>query len=302
MSLNIVLLIISTSIWGYGFIAARWTLGGLDPFWANALRFALAGVLSLPFLLYKKSFWRKDNILKKSFISSIFLLGILLFQTIGLSLTTVAKSGFITTLYTLFIPIITMIAFKKRYRPSFWLLVLMALVGMALMCNLEVKDLNRGDLLTLICSVFGALHIIYVGTVAAQIDSAVEFNFLQNFFTALMSIPIAFVFKGGVDLSVIFDPNLKVWQGLFFLGVISSMLSFTMQVVAQKKIPAHIAGLIFLMESPFAAFFGYITFGEILNEMNLFGAGLIILSVLLVPILGREVTAVKKLSGSHEFN
>ena len=30
------------------------------------------------------------------------------------------------------------------------------------------------------------------------------------------------------------------------------------QVVAQKKIPAHIAGLIFLMESPFAALFGFI--------------------------------------------
>lgn len=299
MSFNIVLLLISTCIWGYGFIATRWALEGLDPYWVNALRFSLAGLCSLPFLLYKKSFWRKNNILKKSFISSIFLLGILLFQTIGLSLTTVAKSGFITTLYTLFIPILTMIAFQKKYRPTFWLLVVMALVGMAFMCNFEIKDLNRGDFFTLICAGFGALHIVYVGTVAASIDSAVEFNFLQNFFTAVLSIPIAFVFAGPVDMSVVVNPQMKVLQGLLFLGILSSMISFTMQIIAQRKIPAHIAGLIFLTESPFAALFGYLVLGEVLNEYNLFGAFLIILSVVLVPVLGREVTAVQKESSSH---
>ena len=295
MIFNIFLLIFATMIWGYGFVATRWTLTAFDPFWANALRFAIAGICSTPLLLYKKSFTRKDNILKKSFISSIFLLGLLLFQTIGLKYTSVAKSGFITTLYTLFIPIITMVVFKKRYRVTFWLLILMALVGMALMCNLEVKDLNVGDFLTLLCSVFAALHIIYVGKIANTIDSAVEFNFLQSFFVAVLSIPIALIFSGTVNIGIVFAPeNRLVLKGLLFLGIVSSMISFTVQVVAQKKIPDHIAGLVFLMESPFAAVFGYMVFKETLNSMNLLGAGLILLSVILVPILGREVTAQKK--------
>lgn len=299
MFVNILLLLFATAIWGYGFIATRWTLVALDPYWANALRFSVAGVASLPFLLYKKSFTRTDNILKKSFISSIFLLGILLFQTIGLSLTTVAKSGFITTLYTLFIPIITMLVFKKKYRPTFWVLILLAMVGMALMCNLEFKDLNSGDFFTLICSIFGAIHIIYVGRVANSIESPVEFNFLQNFFVALLSIPIALIFKGVIDFKVVLDPGHNVLIGLLYLGIFSSMISFTAQVVAQKKIPDHIAGLVFLMESPFAALFGFLVLGETLNGMNLLGAGLIILSVVLVPILGREVTAKIKDHRSH---
>ena len=302
MFLNIFLLVFATAIWGYGFIATRWTLVVLDPFWANALRFAVAGICSTPFLLYKKSFTRKDNILKKSFISSIFLLGILLFQTIGLSLTTVAKSGFITTLYTLFIPIITMIAFKKKYRPTFWILLLMAMLGMALMSNLEIKDLNLGDFYTLICAVFGALHIIYVGQIANNIDSPVEFNFLQNFFVALMSTVIAFVFKGTVDISVVFEPGHNVLIGLLYLGIFSSMISFTAQIVAQKKIPDHIAGLIFLTEAPFAAMFGFLILNETLNAMNLFGASVILLAVILVPALGREVTAQAKGPGSHLGN
>lgn len=297
MILNIFLLTFSSAVWGFGFVATRWTLISFDPFWANALRFALAGLLSTPFLIYKKSFWRKKNILLKAMTSSVFLLGTLLFQTMGLNITTVAKSGFITTLYALFIPLIMMAFTGKRYRPVFWMLVLMALIGMALMCNLEVKGLNFGDFLTLLCAICSAFHIMYIGKVSSQIDSPVEFNFLQNFFTALFSIVIALIFRGPVDLAPLGDFSSQAMKGLFFLGIVSSMISFTIQVVAQKKIPAHIAGLIFLMESPFAAVFGYLVFGELLNPVNIIGAVLIMLSVLLVPVFGREVTTPERALG-----
>lgn len=294
MNLNIVLLSLSAAIWGFGFIGARWSMTAFDPYWANAIRFSLAGLLSLPFLLYKKSFWRKKNILLKAMISSVFLLGTLLFQTLGLSTTTVAKSGFITTLYALFVPLTIMILTGKKYRSTFWMLILMALIGMALMCNLEVKDLNRGDFLTLLCAVSAAFHILYIGRVSHMIDSAIEFNFLQNVFTALFSLIIAFMVKGPVSLVPLLDIHSLAVKGILFLAVVSSMISFTIQVVAQKKIPAHIAGLIFLMESPFAAFFGYFIFGELLNGLNMIGAGMIMLSVLLVPVFGREVTTPVK--------
>lgn len=296
MTGNIILLSLSSAIWGFGFIATRWTLVTFDSFWATALRFSLAGLLSLPFLLYKKSFTRKNNILKKSAISSVFLLGTLLFQTWGLTYTSVAKSGFITTLYSLIIPLVTMLFAHKRYRSSFWMLIAMAMLGMALMCNLEVKDLNIGDFLTLCCAFSAAFHIMYIGSVASHIDSPIEFNFLQNIFVALFSIALALLLKGVVNLSPLLDFESDTVKGLLFLGIISSMISFSIQVIAQKKIPSHIAGLIFLMESPFAAVFGYFIFKESLNQMNVMGAILVMSSVILVPILGREVTTPKKAS------
>ena len=295
---NIILLSLAAAIWGFGFIAARWTLVSFDSFWATALRFLLAGVLSLPFLIYKRSFTRKNNILMKSAISSVFLLGTLLFQTLGLSYTTVAKSGFITTLYSLLIPLLTMIFAKKRYRSSFWMLIVLALVGMAFMCNLEISDLNRGDFLTLLCAFSAAFHIMYIGKVAAHIDSPIEFNFLQNVFVALFSLLLALFFKGQVSLSPLLNFESPTVIGLLYLDIISSMISFSIQVVAQKKIPSHIAGLIFLMESPFAAVFGYFVLKESLNPMNIAGALLVMLSVILVPVLGREVTTPKKPSES----
>jgi len=294
MTSHIFLLALSSAIWGFGFIATRWTLTTYDSFWATALRFTLAATLSLPFLFYKKSFTRKNNILLKSAISSVFLLGTLLFQTWGLSYTTVAKSGFITTLYALLIPLITMLFAGKRYRSSFWMLILLSLVGMAFMCNLEVKDLNVGDFLTLLCSFSAAFHIMYISKVAAHIESPIEFNFLQNVFVAIFSLVLAFLLKGTVSLAPLLVYESPVVKGLLFLGIISSMISFSIQVVAQKKIPSHIAGLIFLMESPFAAVFGYFVFKESLNPLNIVGAILVMLSVILVPVLGREVTTPKK--------
>lgn len=288
MTLNIILLTLASAIWGFGFIGTRWTFSAFDPYWSNALRFSLAGILSLPFLLYKKTFWRKKKILLKALISSVFLLGTLLLQTLGLTSTTVAKSGFITTLYSLFIPLVMMAIFGKKYRSTFWMLILIALFGMALMCNLEITDLNKGDFLTLLCAVSAAFHIIYIGRIANIIESAVEFNFLQNFFVAIFSIVIALFFGGAVDLAPLLDVHSEAVRGLLFLGIVSSMIAFTIQVLAQQKIPVHIAGLIFLMESPFAALFGYLIFREKLSVLNMIGASMIMLSVLLVPVFGKE--------------
>jgi len=131
---------------------------------------------------------------------------------------------------------------------------------------------------------------MYVGRVASVIDSPIEFNFLQNFFVAIYSTAFAFFFSGPISLAPLLDFHSEAVKGLLFLGIISSMIAFSIQVIAQKKIPSHIAGLIFLMESPFAAIFGYFVFGELLNTLNILGGLMIILSVLLVPVLGRAVT------------
>jgi drug/metabolite transporter (DMT)-like permease len=62
------------------------------------------------------------------------------------------------------------------------------------------------------------------------------------------------------------------------------MVAFTLQIVSQKKMPSHIVSMIFLLESPFAAFFGYQFLGETLSGLNLMGCALILISVGLIPL------------------
>jgi drug/metabolite transporter (DMT)-like permease len=162
---------------------------------------------------------------------------------------------------------------------------------MALLCNLEVADLNYGDFLMLLCSFFASFHIIFIGKVASKIESGIEFNLIQNLFMALWALPILIFKKWPADFSPLLDIKSNAFHGILFLSVFSSILAFSIQVVSQKKIPSHVAGLIFLLESPFAAIFAYFILDERLNTMNIMGAVLIVLSVALVPFLGREVTA-----------
>ena len=292
MYTNIILLILSTIIWGFGFVGTRWTLIDLDPLWSMAFRFLVAAILGMPFLLYRKTFFKKENHLKEALLASTLVFTSLLCQTIGLNQTTIAKSGFITTLYVFFVPLFSMIILKKRYRWQFWSLVICSMIGMALLCNLEIGNLVRGDFWTVICAMCFALHIMYIGKLANSIKAPLEFNFLQNFFVAIFSVIAALIYHPKTNLSFLFIWNSKVLWGVMFLGIFSSMVAFSIQIIAQKKIPVHIVGLIFLMESPFAAIFGYFCLGEKLNAMNLLGAFLIIMSVILVPFLGREVTAI----------
>lgn len=297
--INIVFLLTTTFIWGFGFIATKWTFLDFDGFWSYALRFALAGLFSLPFLIYKKSFVKKD-LLKKSFIASWWLFGALFFQTIGLYETTVAKSGFITTMYALFTPIFAMIFFKRKFHPVYWLLVGISFFGVALLCNLKLDDFNRGDFWTLLCAISGAGHILYVEKVAADIESAIEFNFLQSFFMGVNSLILVYLFKGPVDLSPLAQwENLFVASsllGLLYLSLLSSMVAFTLQIASQKRIPSHIVSLVFLLESPIAAFFGYTIFGETLNTMNIIGCILILLSVAFIPLIEKLSQVLNKKS------
>jgi drug/metabolite transporter (DMT)-like permease len=290
MSLQYFLLAISTIIWGYGFVAARLSFAAVDPIWSHALRFIVAALISLPLLIYKKSFFKSKQYILKAFLAATFLSATLLFQNIGLNYTTVARSGFITTLYTLFIPLLMMMFFKKSYHYIFWILTLTAIIGMLLLCNLSLNNFNIGDLFTLICAVFAAIHIIYIGEITHQIGSAIEFNFMQIFFVSIEATIIALVIKGPIDFVTAFNGKPKAMFGILFLGILSSMFAFTVQVVAQRKIKPHIAGLIFLLESPIAAFFGYLVFKESMSLMNIIGACLILISVILVPILQNKMT------------
>lgn len=295
MYISVFLLTIATIIWGMGFVATRFAFFLYDPYWTNALRFLVAGGLGLPFLFYKKTFTAKEAPLKEGLIGGSLLFLMLLTQTIGLKYTTIYKSGFITTLYAPFVPIMMILFFKKRYKRTFILPLLMAVVGMAFLCDLKLDDFNVGDFLTFVCAVIASIHIIYIDYVAKRVRSPIEFNFIQNVVIGILSIMTAFAVKGPIDLFTLFDLKNKAVLGVYFLGIFASMIAFSIMVVIQKKMPPHIASLIYLLESPFAALFGFIIFNEKLSEQNIFGAGLILLAVAFIPILGREVTAqVKK--------
>ncbi len=295
--LKLSLLLIATFIWGLGFVGTRWTMVDYSPIWSNSLRFLFAGILSIPFLLWK----RNIKEIKGPIICSILLVIGLQLQTFGIGLTTLAKSGFLTVFYAIFTPILSYIIYKNKFRKSYWALLSVALLGIMLLCEFKLDNFNLGDFYTVISAFVFALHILAVDKYAKK-HPPVEFNFLQCFYMGIFATIFGLAYEGVPDFTPLLNTEAlfttSALMGFIVLSIFSSLLAFSLQVVAQQGIPPHIVSLTFLMESIFAAIFGYLFFKESLTAMAMAGCVLVIGSVALIPKLTRY-QKVRALLGSQ---
>ena len=278
------LLILATFIWGLGFVGTRWTLIDYSPIWSNSLRFVFAGGISL-LLLYKGYEILKD----KGAIICAFVLGIgLQLQTIGIAHTSLAKSGFLTVFYAIFTPILSLILLKTKFRPTYWLLVAMALLGIAMLCELKLENFNMGDAFVLASAFVFSLHILAVDKYGQNV-SALKFNLAQCVYIGVFCTAFALLYEGPVSLAPLYSESAfqmeSALTGFIILSIFSSIVAFSLQVYAQQGIAPHIVSLIFLMESIFAAIFGYVFFTETLSWLAMAGCALVMLSVALIPVM-----------------
>lgn len=291
MLLNSFLLILAAAIWGHGFIASRWTLVDYSPMWSNSFRYVLAGLMALPVLLYYRSYRRTRRELGITLIASLLLLAGMIFQVYGIKYTTVAKSGFLTTFYAFFVPIIGVLKHGRRFSKGYWGLLGLAIFGVALLCDLNVSSFNFGDFLILGCAFCFAAHIDYLGEYANLFDNGMEFNMLQCFFMGIIGLFLGLLVDGPFDWGPLVRSSSQ-WDGalsgFLVLAFLSSIIAFSIQVHGQKTIAPHIAGPLFLLESPFAAVFGYTFLNETLSPMNIFGCLVIVLAVVLIPVVERN--------------
>jgi drug/metabolite transporter (DMT)-like permease len=298
------MIIAATVLWGFGFIATKWALVGFGPLWLTFIRYALAFVIMMPFLMRKRSGQETSSAQADQFrvvffalVCGILLAGLMIFQTVGLVHTSATNSAFLTTLYAVFVPMICVLLFRARLRWTYWLALVMAIVGTMLLCDIRFdrmsqSGLNRGDWLTIIGALFAAAHIIGLEMLTRRPCSIARFNAWQYFVTAMVVLPFALIWENEFSLPSIQDNDL-VWWGLLFLAGPSTVISFGLQTVAQKHLPATTASLALLMESPFAMFFAFMLLGESSGPIQLVGAALIVLSSVLVvspDLLGKSAT------------
>ncbi len=276
MFLGIILVLIADFFWGFGFIATVWALESIPPFLLTTLRMSLAFLIGIPFLM--KFSWETQKKLFLTSISAGILLSLLLcLQTIGLKYTTPSKSGFITTLYVILIPIIEQFIYGKKISLTVWGCAITAVLGIFLICKADLTHVNLGDFLTFICAIVAALHIILVGRITHSGLNPFALNLYQCFTGSLLALMFALLARESFPETLPF----KAAFGLGSLTILSTLLGFGIQIYAQKYISATLASLLFLMESPLASFFSYIFMGEVLSGIQLIGAAVVIVSAAL---------------------
>ena len=269
-------------IWGTTFVLIQNAVRDFPTFPLLALRFWTATAAFAPILLYRR--WRRVNDprpgaparTRQQRILPLVWIGLALtagyyFQTQGLLYTTPAKSGFITGLSVVFVPIGAAVFFHQRIEAPAIFGVVLATVGLALLSLNATMTVNFGDVLTLVCAVAFAAHILLVGKYAphfspwtlgaGQILVAASASTLL----ALLTWPV-----GGLP-----PITANVVLAVLISGLLGTAFAFTVQSAAQRFTTATHTALIFSLEPVAAGVSSYILIGEVLTPRALLGCALI---------------------------
>lgn len=272
-------LIIADAFWGFGFIAVLWAIPAVGPFTISLIRFVGAFVIGMAIWIFSSEFRSRDSVaqFRLALIPGILLASTILFQTWGLKFTTATKSGFITCLYVVMVPLVEGIVLRRPIRRLHYLFAALAVLGTSLIADLQFHKINFGDLLTLICAVMATFQILWLGHVGSKVKHPFAFNSYQCFWAAVPALPLALTTETWPHLSLF---TWKVWAGLGSLTLGSTVLAFFLQVRAQQRLSPSVASLLFLLESPFAALFAALVLRESLTWSQAIGAGLIFIASL----------------------
>jgi len=258
----------------------------VEPFTFQACRSFLGSFVLLPVIAVldqrgnpKKPKTKADR--RQLLISGI-ICGILLFaacslQQLGLLYTTAGKSGFITNLYIILVPLIGVLLGKK-VNPLIWVSVVLAAIGLFLLCGTQTMAIGKGELLTLGCSVAFAFHILYIDKVSDQVDG-VRLSSLQFFVCGVISTVIMALFESPNPQSIA-----QCWLPICYAGILSSGVAYTFQIVGQAHTDPTTASLLMSLESVFSAVFGWILLNQTMRLREAVGCLVVFCGVLLAQL------------------
>jgi drug/metabolite transporter (DMT)-like permease len=273
-----------TLFWGVTFVVVKDALGHGDPFTFLTLRFLVgAGVLSV---LAGRQVLNPVNLRRGSVLAAFLFVGFAL-QTVGLTLTTPSRSAFITGMSVVFVPLLSLVLFKRVPKVTSLLGVVLAAVGLYFLTRPDAGaagavggeggGLARGDVLTLGCAVAYAFHITLTERYAPK-EGVMGLVAVQLWGVALLSaLCLPFVTR-----RVEWNPSFVV--AVLVCGVLASAVAISVQTWGQARTSAVRAAVIYSMESVFAAGCSVALGYEVLGAREWAGGGLILLGVLVSDV------------------
>ena len=290
------LLLLTAMIWGCAFVAQSVGMDYIGPFTFQAVRCLLGAITLVPVLLIRKALpagGRPAKSGNKTLLLGGVLCGTVLFaatnlQQFGLCHTTVSKSGFISALYILIVPILGLFLHKK-VKPIVWGCLLAACLGLYLL-SMEggVGAISVGDVLTLCSAACFAVHILVIDYFSPRVDG-VKLSFLQFTVSSLLSA-LCMILWETPKLPAI----LNCWLPLCYTGIMSSGVAYTLQILAQRDTKPAVATLLMSLESVFAAVFGWLLLKETLSVRQLLGCAILFAATVLALLPQKNVRWASK--------
>ena len=293
-----VMLFITAFIWGSAFVAQK-VGADIGTFTYNGIRTFIGGLTLIPVILLMDSMRKKkapDEVMteeekkadRKVWIVGGICCGLALFaastlQQYGIAFTTAGNAGFITALYCIIVPFMSLFLGKK-IRPIVWLAVILGVIGLYLLCIEPGQGLHlqKGDFFVLLCAFAFAVHIMVIDHFSPKTDG-VKLSCVQFLVAGAMGIVLMFIFEP-INISAI----LAYWFPILYAGIMSCGIAYTLQVVAQADANPTEASLILCLESVFAVIMGAIILGESMHIRGYMGCALILGAVVLSQLPSKD--------------
>jgi drug/metabolite transporter (DMT)-like permease len=274
-----------TAVWGYTFLVVQDATARMPVMDFLAWRFVVASVVMIALRPTCLRGVTRLELLRGVGLGAILGLGYIT-QTYGLRYTSAAISGFITGMFVVLTPVMSWVLLRRKTNRNTWLVVALATVGLALL-SLNGWSVGIGELLTLGCAVFFAIHIVGLGEWSSQYEPY-AFALLQIGAVGVISLIAAT--PGGIAV----PPDRGVWGVIVITGVLATAVAFFVQTWAQSLVSATRAAVVMTMEPVFAGLFAVVIGGNQLTLRTLGGAACVLAAMLIINLKsGRSATRLK---------
>lgn len=293
-------LTLTSLIWGIAFVAQSVGMDYVGPWTFNCSRSILGCLILIPVIfLFSPKENSKDSHLRdanhseapaesehKALLKNTVIGGILsglclcsatMFQQYGILETSVGKAGFITALYIILVPFLS-IFLKKKIGLNQWISALIAVGGFYIMSIHGHESINRGDLMLLICALLFSAQILVIDHYVSKVNP-IAMSSIQFAVSAIICCLGMFIFEEPTMSNI-----LAAKVPILYAGIMSSGVAYTLQIVGQKNLPPTPASLLMSLESVFSALAGFVILHQILSGKEIVGCILVFTGVILAQL------------------
>lgn len=272
-----IILLLTSIMWGGGFIATEFSLGSMTPLQVMTIRFLIATII-LCSVFFNQLKQISKSTLKKGTLAGFFLFVGFVFQTVGLKYTTVSNNAFLSAIAVIFVPIIGIFLGRKIDRYGI-IGTILTVIGIAfLTINGSLVSINIGDVLTILGAMFYAIQILLVDMFAKEEDVTV-FTIVQITMCFLFSL-ITMLIRGDLSFNITFNSG----GGVIYLAVFSTAIGLFLQVLGQKSTTETRAAIIMSTESVFGTIFAIILLNQALTIKVIIGCIIIFIAIIISEV------------------
>ncbi|HVI39370.1 MAG TPA: DMT family transporter [Anaerovoracaceae bacterium] len=297
------LLLTTATIWGMAFVAQRVGMDYVGPLTFSWTRFVLAILVLIPVVHFmdksakkqirdgvsdKKELspeelkQQKKELMKASIVCGCVLFTANILQQIGLVSTSAGKTGFITALYIVLVPVFSVVL-KRRPGLKCWIGVILGTVGLYFLCITSSFTIAPGDFVVLIGAAFWATHILVIDHFLPKVADPIRMSMYQFVVVAVLSFIGALIFED-MSISGIIDCAIPI----LYAGALSGGVGFTFQILGQKHTNPTVASLILSLEAVFGAIFGFLILKEMMTPREIAGCLMMFCAIIISQLPDRK--------------